>query len=94
MFLYMFLSPVVNSLHSLLLLCMFDTCRDKQVHVVTNGHCKRFKVDNVGTVAAGLSAWLAIESIKVSYNSSCNVMIATSSVCGAAAIFMYIRAIE
>jgi hypothetical protein len=36
------------------------------VHVVTNGRCKRFGVDNVGTVAAGLSSWLAMETLKVS----------------------------
>jgi hypothetical protein len=41
-------------------------CSGYTVHVVTNGKCKRFGVDNVGTVAGGLAAWLAIEALKVS----------------------------
>ena len=31
------------------------------VSVVTNGKCSRFGVDQIGTVAAGLSTWLSVE---------------------------------
>lgn len=37
------------------------TYQGAAVHVVTNGKCKRFGVDQIGTVAAGLSTWLSIE---------------------------------
>jgi hypothetical protein len=48
-------------------------CSGCNVHVVTNGRCKRFGVDNVGTVAAGLSAWLAMETLKVSAYALCRL---------------------
>ncbi|CAM9816986.1 unnamed protein product [Ascophyllum nodosum] len=34
------------------------------VSVVTNGKCSRFGVDQIGTVAAGLSTWLSVETLK------------------------------
>ncbi|CAM9236345.1 unnamed protein product, partial [Phaeothamnion confervicola] len=35
-----------------------------KIHLIINGKCARFGVDNVGTVAAGLSAWLALEAFR------------------------------
>ena len=35
-----------------------------EVHVVTNGQCERYKVDEVGTAAASLTAWLALDALK------------------------------
>mmetsp|Transcript_1209 Transcript_1209/g.1554 ORF Transcript_1209/g.1554 Transcript_1209/m.1554 type:complete len:252 (+) Transcript_1209:34-789(+) len=44
--------------------CYSGLYKGKNVCVVTNGRCKDYGVDNVGTVAAGISLWLAIEKIQ------------------------------
>jgi 5'-methylthioadenosine nucleosidase len=44
--------------------CYSGERKGLKVHVVTNGQCKRFQVDEVGTVAAGLTTWLANEYLK------------------------------
>ncbi|CAN0001325.1 unnamed protein product, partial [Hapterophycus canaliculatus] len=44
--------------------CFSGSYQGAAVNVVTNGKCARFGVDQIGTVAAGLSAWLSVETIK------------------------------
>ncbi|CAM9318202.1 unnamed protein product [Laminaria digitata] len=44
--------------------CFSGNYRGATVNVVTNGKCERFGVDQIGTVAAGLSTWLSVEAIK------------------------------
>lgn len=41
--------------------CFCGEYQGAAVNVVTNGKCGRFGVDQIGTVAAGLSTWLSIE---------------------------------
>ncbi|CAM9560642.1 unnamed protein product [Discosporangium mesarthrocarpum] len=42
--------------------CFSGTYKESTVHVVTNGKCRRFGVDNIGTDSATLSTWLALEA--------------------------------
>ncbi|CAM9489627.1 unnamed protein product [Chrysoparadoxa australica] len=44
--------------------CYSGDYKGSKVHLVTNGKCKRFGCDEVGTVSAGLSAWLTLEAFK------------------------------
>lgn len=41
--------------------CYSGMYREVNISVVTNGKCKRFGVDQIGTVSAGLTTWLSIE---------------------------------
>lgn len=41
--------------------CFSGSYKDATISVVTNGKCDRFGVDQIGTVAAGLSTWLSVE---------------------------------
>lgn len=41
--------------------CFGGEYKGAKVSVVTNGKCNRFGVDQIGTVAAGLSTWLSVE---------------------------------
>ncbi|CAN0417545.1 unnamed protein product [Ectocarpus sp. 12 AP-2014] len=44
--------------------CFSGSYQGAAINVVTNGKCSRFGVDQIGTVAAGLSTWLSVEAIK------------------------------
>ncbi|CAN0073144.1 unnamed protein product [Pylaiella littoralis] len=44
--------------------CFGGSYKGAAINVVTNGKCSRFGVDQIGTVAAGLSTWLAVEAMK------------------------------
>eukprot|EP00904_Undaria_pinnatifida_P000512 jgi/Undpi1/10461/HiC_scaffold_29.g12911.m1 len=44
--------------------CYGGKYKGATVNVVTNGKCERFGVDQIGTVAAGLSTWLSLEALK------------------------------
>lgn len=50
--------------------CFIGSYQGATVSVVTNGKCARFGVDQIGTVAAGLSTWLSVEVsyVKGSFN--------------------------
>lgn len=41
--------------------CFSGSYQGAAINVVTNGKCGRFGVDQIGTVAAGLSTWLSVE---------------------------------
>lgn len=41
--------------------CFSGSYKGAAINVVTNGKCARFGVDQIGTVAAGLSTWLSVE---------------------------------
>lgn len=41
--------------------CFSGSYQGAAISVVTNGKCRRFGVDQIGTVAAGLSTWLSVE---------------------------------
>lgn len=41
--------------------CFSGSYQGAAISVVTNGKCARFGVDQIGTVAAGLSTWLSVE---------------------------------
>lgn len=41
--------------------CFSGSYKGATINVVTNGKCARFGVDQIGTVAAGLSTWLSVE---------------------------------
>lgn len=41
--------------------CFGGSYKGAAINVVTNGKCSRFGVDQIGTVAAGLSTWLSVE---------------------------------
>lgn len=49
--------------------CFTGTYQGAQINVVTNGKCKRFGVDQIGTVAAGLTTWLSVQVGRRAYQS-------------------------